>query len=454
MKAEELWAEFCSKRGIDKDTPYEAWGFGRDGEESDQLAKLVVEGKKFGTASLYDVYEAEDALDELPKVGGYSVILDSHEEAVCIIRDYDVYIRPFREVSPFHAYSEGEGDRSLEHWRGVHKEFFEGEAKECGVTFSEESKVVCEKFTLEYVAGCDVPEGELLFVEPTMNYADEIVAYRQEMLDVNSSFDGCFSMKRMPDPQEYVDYCIGWANPSREADVHGAWGNVLLVIRKADNKMVGCMQVHNVLTQRMKDCTGHVGYSVRPAERRRGYATKMLAKGLDFLSSFGFKEVVASCLPENTGSKKTILANGGEYIDIRYLESDDVNLERNLMRNVIRPHHGMCFQFYEGKGYDENFTDHMGQIIHKMEANPSGKIVVSATTDMVCANCPNNQGGVCESQEKVLRYDTAVLEACEIEDGATINYEDFISLVRHRVIDAGLREQICGDCEWNELCRR
>jgi hypothetical protein len=73
---------------------------------------------------------------------------------------------------------------------------------------------------------------------------------------------------------------------------------------------------------------------------------------------------------------------------------------------------------------------------------------------MVCANCPNNRDGVCESQEKVLRYDTAVLEACEIEDGATMAYEEFISVVRHRVIDAGLREQICGDCEWNELCRR
>lgn len=52
------------------------------------------------------------------------------------------------------------------------------------------------------------------------------------MLDAGLSFDGCFSMKIMPDPKEYVDYCIGWANPSRVADEHGAWGNVIMVIRK------------------------------------------------------------------------------------------------------------------------------------------------------------------------------------------------------------------------------
>lgn len=97
-------------------------------------------------------------------------------------------------------------------------------------------------------------------------------------------------------------------------------------------KMVGCMQVHNVLTERMKNYTGHVGYSVRPSERRKGYATRMLAKALDFLSSFGFEEVYVSCLPENEASKKTILANGGEMTEMVFLKEDNVNLERYKIR--------------------------------------------------------------------------------------------------------------------------
>jgi len=152
MKAEQLWTEYCSKKGIDINTPYEAWSFGED-EEGDDLLRLVLAGKKFGTASLYDAYEAEDALDELPKAGDYSVLLNSKNEAVCVIKNYDVYIRKFNEVPPYHAYSEGEGDRSIKYWREVHKEFFEEEAKEDGIEFTEESRVVCEKFSLEYTLG-------------------------------------------------------------------------------------------------------------------------------------------------------------------------------------------------------------------------------------------------------------------------------------------------------------
>nr|WP_297707193.1 GNAT family N-acetyltransferase [uncultured Butyrivibrio sp.] len=333
MTEKELWAEFCSKKNIDINTPYEVWGFGgiEDGD-TDKLAELVLQGKKFGTASSYDEYVMEDALDELPKPGDYSVILNSEDEAVCVIRDYDVYVRAFGDVPPFHAYAEGEGDRTLMYWRDVHMEFFKDCLDETEMPFNQESRVVCEKFSVEYIPGKENPDEELLFVEPTMIFAKEIAAYRQEMLDAESSFDGCFSMKRMPDIQEYVDYCIGWANPRREADEHGAWGNVLLVIRKSDMKMVGCMQVHNVLTERMEKCTGHVGYSVRPSERRKGYAKKMLAKALDFLSSFGFEEVYVSCLPENEASKKTIWANGGELVETVYLKEDGVNLEKYRIR--------------------------------------------------------------------------------------------------------------------------
>lgn len=289
-------------------------------------------GKKFGTASAYDEYVLEEALEEIPKVGDYSVILRDNEEAVCVIRTYDVYIRAFGDVPPFHGYAEGEGNRSLEYWRDVHKRAFAPGLLECGVEFTDESKIICEKFSVEYVPNQSIDTDELLFVEPSMVYAEEIMAYRQEMLEAGSSFDGCFSLKRHESPQSFVDHCIEWSNPRRPVDEHGAWGNVIMVIRKSDNKMVGCFQVHNVLTERMEKYTGHVGYSVRPSERRKGYATQILAKAKDFLSSFGFEEIVVACLPDNEGSRKTILANGGQYIETVFLEEDGVDLERYSIR--------------------------------------------------------------------------------------------------------------------------
>lgn len=243
MNAKELWHIFCCKINIDEATPYEAWSFGSVGDAGDELLELVLEGRKFGTTSAYDEYVAEGALAELPQIGDYSVLLWSNGAAACVIRNYDVYIRPFEVVPPFHAYAEGEADCSLEGWRDIHTKFFGPRLQAIGKRFDEKTLIVCEKFTVEYTAEGDMEKGDILFfVEPSVAYAEEMAAYREEMLEAGSSFDGCFSMKRMPNPKEYSDYCTGWANPSRPIDEKGARGTVLLCIRKADNRMVGCIR--------------------------------------------------------------------------------------------------------------------------------------------------------------------------------------------------------------------
>ena len=80
----------------------------------------------------------ENVLDEIPKPGDYSVILNSKDEAVCVIRDYDVYVRAFGDVPPFHAYAEGEGDRSLKYWRDVHASVFRDCLNETDKPFTQE----------------------------------------------------------------------------------------------------------------------------------------------------------------------------------------------------------------------------------------------------------------------------------------------------------------------------
>ena len=124
---------------------YDAWAFGAD---ADKLAQLVLSGKKTATSSAYPIYELEG--EELPKAEEYSVILDSKDEAVCIIKTTRVYIIPFNRVSEQHAYLEGEGDRTLEYWRNVHRDFFTEELREVGLEFTEEMLVVCEEFEVVY----------------------------------------------------------------------------------------------------------------------------------------------------------------------------------------------------------------------------------------------------------------------------------------------------------------
>ena len=85
-----------------------------------------------------------------PKEGEYSVILNSREEAVCIIRTTKVYVTPFFEITESHAFKEGEGDKSLSYWRKVHEEFFKNALERKGLSFDEQMKVVCEEFEVLY----------------------------------------------------------------------------------------------------------------------------------------------------------------------------------------------------------------------------------------------------------------------------------------------------------------
>jgi len=118
----------------------------------------------------------------------------------------------------------------------------------------------------------------------------------------------------------------------------------------------------------------------------------------------------------------------------------------------IRPHHGMCLAYFEGKGYSTGFTAHMQEMLEVFLQDRD--VVPVLKTDEICNACPNNQDGVCETEEKVLRYDRAVLGAVGLSEGNRISFRSFTEKVQEKIITEGLREIICGDCQWNEICSK
>lgn len=117
----------------------------------------------------------------------------------------------------------------------------------------------------------------------------------------------------------------------------------------------------------------------------------------------------------------------------------------------VRAHHGMCFSFFQGKGYSGEFTDNMWAMKEKLNENP--EVILLEETDDVCAHCPNNQEGSCVSLDQVAGYDRQVLALCGLSAGVQIKWKDFEKLVRENILVPGRREEICGGCEWNELCK-
>ncbi len=122
-----------------------------------------------------------------------------------------------------------------------------------------------------------------------------------------------------------------------------------------------------------------------------------------------------------------------------------------MERYKIRAHHGMCLAFFEGKGYSDDFTRHMGSVKKELENNPV--ICLVDETDEICKCCPNNKNEVCESEDKVLSYDEAVLRLCGLKAGTWIEWSIFSTMVAEHIINTGKRVDICGDCDWNTICK-
>lgn len=124
-----------------------AWAFGATPEQANELIALLLDGTKTATASALWDYEHED--EQIPQVGDLSIVLDGSEHPRALIEVTDVEVKPFDDVGAEHAYLEGEGDRSLEHWRTVHERFFTDHAGH-DRGFASSMPVVLERFRLLY----------------------------------------------------------------------------------------------------------------------------------------------------------------------------------------------------------------------------------------------------------------------------------------------------------------
>lgn len=115
-----------------------AWSIGDSVELANQLADLVVKGKKTASCGSLAAYQSED---NPPKVGSYHIILNGQQEPVCVIRITSLHLVRFCDVDEAFARKEGEGDLSLTYWRTEHQRFF----TQAG-SFSEEMELVAEEF--------------------------------------------------------------------------------------------------------------------------------------------------------------------------------------------------------------------------------------------------------------------------------------------------------------------
>ena len=172
-----------------------------------------------------------------------------------------------------------------------------------------------------------------IFERPSMARKDEILEYLTEFAEDGSEIHGSGSLDRALQGETFeqaLDRCLGMENKEYAAAAGRCPGKTFLLIRRRDDRIVGTINVRWDLNEEMRRFGGHIGYGIRPSERRQGYNKINLYAGLKEAQKLGLEQVMLSCTVSNEGSNRSILALGG------VLERSETDPEDGLMTNVYR----------------------------------------------------------------------------------------------------------------------
>ena len=167
--------------------------------------------------------------------------------------------------------------------------------------------------------------------EPSLERKDEIIEYLDEFVKYNSNINGTGSLDKIYDGytfEEALERCLNMKNEEYAKSINRVPGKTFLLIRKNDNKIVGTINIRWNLSEKMLEFGGHIGYGIRPTERRKGYNKIQLYLVLLEAQKLNLDKVMLDCSVDNLGSDKTIKALGG------ILERCELDESDNTMTNV------------------------------------------------------------------------------------------------------------------------
>lgn len=166
----------------------------------------------------------------------------------------------------------------------------------------------------------------LHLVRPSLIYDDQLLDYRKKTLALEPWVHGSSSLNTVERIADWLETLKTLENPDTcPPDLVPA--TQYLCVRETDNYLVGLINIRHRLNEYLENFGGHIGYSIRPGERGKGYAKAQLLLALDKCRELGIKRLLLTCNQDNRASRRTILACGGILEDTR-IDPDGNHMQR------------------------------------------------------------------------------------------------------------------------------
>ena len=161
-------------------------------------------------------------------------------------------------------------------------------------------------------------------IQPERKHEKIVMDFKQKIKDANEQFCGVSGLERM-DYDEWIQYLL--VVSKKETCPEGIVpAYEMIYVDDDETKVYGMINMRFELNDMLLKFGGHIGYSVSPDERRKGYAKAMLSGALEFYKDEGYDKVLITCNKNNIASQKTIESAGGILENI--VEDGDIFMKR------------------------------------------------------------------------------------------------------------------------------
>ncbi len=167
-------------------------------------------------------------------------------------------------------------------------------------------------------------------IKPTKAYEDELMAFKNEMFATGDiHINGSGALEEYATFEDWIQHLDSYKDRNKiKPGSDRVEGSQWVLVDDEKHRVLGMANIRHYLNDYLLREGGHIGYSIRPSERGKGYGHLQLMLALDVLRDLGLDRALVTCDEDNAASYRTIESCGGVLENIVSIPGETKPLRR------------------------------------------------------------------------------------------------------------------------------